>query len=408
MSIIVKYKFLWKNISKRYTIFQMKVIGNSQFQKSLNGALILNYLLKNRSASRIELAEHLGLQPSTITYIINRFLKINLIRESEPEKKKQGSGRPAVKLQLNPDYGRVIGIEMQTNYYNAVICDINGKVLSQLQGEYSPARASFEQKFQQVITTARSRVSGQLLGVGIAIPGMVHPESATIEESLAHNITSLRLAEYIENTYEFPVILENDANSCALHILWEQREHRSPSFLYVLPRFHDPDNLPPHFPAVGIGLGIVIEGKLYRGVDHRAGEFRSAFLNRNDHSEVSISVQDTRQMKDKPVVKRRLFAEILQNLGFAVSLLNPGSILVGGDIAGDEELIRSILNEELQPTQQFFKHSHCTIETLQDVTYDAAKGAAANMLTELYQVPQAGMSGMSRRIWAHMLANATR
>lgn len=387
----------------------MKVIGNSQFQKSLNGALILNYLLKNGSASRIELAEHLGLQPSTITYIINRFLKIELIRESKPGTQKRGSGRPAVKLQLNPDYGRVVGIEMQTNYYSAVICDVNGKVLTQIESEYSPARGSFEQKLQQVIRAARSRIYGQqLLGAGIAIPGIVHPECATIEESLAHNITSLRLAEYIEATFEFPVILENDANSCARHILWEQREHSTPSFLYVLPRFYNPEDLPPDFPAVGIGLGIVIEGKVYRGVNHRAGEFRSAFLNRNDHSEVSISVQDTRQLKNKPAVKRRLFAEILQNLGFAVSLLNPGSILIGGDIAGDEELIRSILKEELQSTQQYFNRSQCTVETLQDVTFDAAKGAAANMLTELYQIPQAGMQGMSRRIWTYMLANATR
>ncbi|MCF7948320.1 MAG: ROK family transcriptional regulator [Spirochaetia bacterium] len=386
----------------------MKVIGNSQFQKSLNGALILNYLLKNGFASRIELAEQLGLQPSTITYIINRFLTIDLIRESESKKKQQGSGRPAVKLKLNPDYGKVVGIEMQKNYYSAVTCDMNGKVLTRMQGEYSSARASFEQKLQQVVTTIRNRMSGQLLGVGIAMPGIVHPENATIEESLAHNIKSLSLSEYIEDTFEFPVILENDANSCALHILWEQREHRTPSFLYVLPRFHDPANLPPDFPAVGIGLGIVIEGKLYRGVNHRAGEFRSAFLNRSDRSELAISVQDTRQMKDKPTIKRRLFTEILQNLGFAVSLLNPSSILIGGDIAGDGELIRSILNEELQPTSQYFKHSQCTIETLQDVTYDPAKGAAANMLTELYKVPQAGMPGMSRRIWSHMLANATR
>jgi hypothetical protein len=385
----------------------MKVIGNSQFQKSLNAALILNYLLKNGSGSRIELAEQLGLQPSTITNIINRFLKIDLIHESEHEIKKQGSGRPPVKLQLNPDYGRVAGIEMQTNYYSTVVCDMNGKVLTQLQSEYSPASAAFEQKMQQAITTARSRVFGQLLGVGIAIPGIVHPESATIEESLAHNIKSLPLAEFIEHTFEYPVVLENDANSCALHILWEQREHRTPSFLYVLPRFLNFENLPSDFPAVGIGLGIVIEGKLYRGMDHRAGEFRSAFLTRNDHSEVSLSVLDTRRIKNTPDIKRKLFAEILQNLGFAVSLLNPGFIFIGGDIAGDEELIRRILDEELQATQQYFKHSQCTIETLQDVTYDAAQGAAANMLTELYQVPQAGMPGMSRRIWTHMLANAT-
>lgn len=386
----------------------MKVIGNSQFQKTLNGALILNYLLKNGSSSRIELAEQLGLQPSSITYIINRFLNINLVRETEIEKKKRGSGRPAVKLQLNPDYGRVIGIELQSKYYRAVICDIYGRVITHMQQEVSPHSGSFEEYFHETVRAVCSQISGlQLLGVGIATPGIVHPESATIEESLAHNIKLLPLSEYLDTHFEFPLLLENDANSCALHILWEEREQISPSYIYVLPRFHDPGEMPPEFPAVGIGMGIVIEGKLYRGETNRAGEFRSALLNRFDRSEVSLPITDTHRIKQDREIKRSLVAEVLQNLAFAVSLLNPRAILIGGDLAGEQALIEDLLSAELQPTARYLQHSKCSIETLQDVTYDAAVGAAANMLNELYRVPQAGMQGMSRKIWSHMLANAT-
>ncbi len=386
----------------------MKVIGNSLFQKSLNGALILNYLLKNGESSRIELAEQLGLQPSSITYIISRFLNTGLVRETKLRKKQRGGGRPAVKLQLNPDYGRVIGIEMQSTYYRAVICDISGRVLTRLQREVPPQAVGFEQYLQESIRTVRSQIAGlQLLGVGIASPGVIHPESATIEESLAHNIESLCLADFLDRSFEYPVIIENDANSCALHILWEQRNQNHPSFLYVLPRFHDPDEMPADFPAVGIGLGIVIEGKLYRGENHRAGEFRSAFLNRFDQSEVSLLLPETRLLKGNREIKRRLIREVLQNLAFAVSLLNPRAVLIGGDLAGEKEMIDEILSTELQPTARYLEHSKCSLETLQDVTYDAAAGAAANMLNELYRVPQAGMQGMSHKIWTHMLANAT-
>ena len=386
----------------------MKVIGNSQYQKTLNGALILNYLLKNGNSSRIELAEQLGLQPSSITYIISRFLKINLVRETEVKKKTRGSGRPAVKLQLNSDYGRVIGIELQSNYYRAVVCDITGRVITKIQMDVSPHSMSFENYLQETIRAVRSRISGlQLLGVGIATPGVVHPEGATIEESLAHNIDRLSLAEFLGAQFEFPVILENDANCCALHILWEQREQHSPSFIYVLPRFHDSDEMPAEFPAVGIGMGVVIDGKLYRGENNRAGEFRSALLNRFDQSEVSLLIPETHRVKQDRETRRRLITEILQNLAFSVSLLNPRAILIGGDLAGEKELITEILSSDLQPTAQYLAHSKCSIETLQDVRYDAAAGAAANMLNELYRVPQAGMQGMSRKLWTHMLANAT-
>ncbi len=398
---------LWKNLAKSYTICWMKIIGNSQYQKSLNGALILNYLLQNRSGTRIELAKQLGLQPSTITYIVNRFLNIDLVRESKITEKRSGSGRPAINLQINPDYGSVIGIEMQSDYYNAVICDITGNVSQQLHHEYSRPSASFEIKLRESIDDLTSYAEGtNLLGLGVATPGIVNPDNATIEESLAHNIHSLCISDFLDKNFQFPVVIENDANCCALHFLWENKNKSEASFLYVLPRFHNVKELPQELPGVGIGIGIVIEGKLYRGLNHRAGEFRSAFLRRGDKSEVSISIEETRQIKGNPEIKRNLIIEIIQNLGFSVSLLNPNFILIGGDLTGEKALFDEILSGELQAVKEYFNHAGCEVNTLQDVRFDAAQGAAANILNELYRVPQAGASGLSHKKWARMLSNA--
>lgn len=402
---------LWKNTKKSYTISPMKVIGNSRYQKSLNGALILNYLLQKGGATRIELAEQLGLQPSTITYIVNRFIQIDLIHEGSASEKKRGSGRPAVQLQLNRNYGRVIGIEMQADYYNAVICDTVGTVTKQLHKEYSGPSESFEHLLHKTIDELQKHSTGPaLLGVGVAIPGIVHPQTATIEKSISHNIKSLCISGYLNSNFSFPVVLENDANCCALHTLWKQKgsstDSSADSFLYVLPRFHTVKEQPPELPAFGIGIGIVIEGKLYRGVHHRAGEFRSSFLRRFDYSEVSLSIEETHRLKNTPTLKRRLITEILQNLGFAVSLLNPSFIILGGDLAGEERLITETLTEELKSTKEYLDHSGCTIKIFQDVSFDAAEGAAANILNELYRVPQAGTPDLSAKKWSHMLANA--
>lgn len=385
----------------------MKVIGNNQYQKSLNAALILNYLLKHGPASRIELSDTLGLQPSTITYIVNRFLNIDLIREANAAEKKRSSGRPAVSLDLNPDYGQVFGIDMQAHSYNAVICDACGTVRQQLQGEYPQSSGEFRTLLLETVGEVCAQAKTvPLLGIGISAPGIINAEEAVIEESWPHHIQSLDLKDFLAENFSYPVLIENDANCCALHILWRKRENTAPSFLYILPRFHNTRELPSEHPAVGIGIGVVINGKLHRGASCRAGEFRSAFLDRSDRSELSLSIDETYQVSTDGDVKRKMIGEILQNMGFAVSLLNPGFILVGGDLAGEEALFSGILNNELKSTGDFLQRTGCELRVLSDVTYDAAIGAAVKLLGELYRVPQAGTQELSRKKWAHMLANA--
>ena len=385
----------------------MKIIGNNQYQKSLNAALILNYLLQHGPASRIELSDKLGLQPSTITYIINRFLTIDLIRELNTTGKKRSSGRPAVSLELNPDYGQVFGIDMQAHSYNAVICDTRGTVRKQLHGEYPQSSEDFRtvllETVGEVCTQAKT---APLLGIGISAPGIINTEEAIIEESWPHHIQSLDLKEFLAEKFSYPVLIENDANCCALHILWQKREGPAPSFLYILPRFHNTREIPSEHPAVGIGIGVVIDGKLHRGASCQAGEFRSAFLDRNDRSELSLSIDETYLVSTDGDVRRKLIGEILQNMGFAVSLLNPGFILVGGDLAGEDALFSNILDNELKSTGDFLQRTGCELRILSDVTYDAAKGAAVKLLGELYRVPQGGMEGLNRKKWAYMLANA--
>ena len=399
-------------LAKENTLLPMKVIGNSQYQKALNASLILNYLLQNQTATRVELVNQLGLRASTITYICNRSISIDLIRETPSSAQKRGSGRPAVSLELNRGYGRVIGIDMQAHYLNAVLCDATGTVLRQVQQEYPPRADNFEKRLKEVLalldvsTTEGVNGKGTPLGVGIATPGIVHPGTATIEESWPHKISSLSLSHYIKKNFDFPVVLENDANCGALHFLWGKTAGSAPSFLYLLPRFHNLQNVPSEYPAVGIGLGIVIEGKLYHGVKNRAGEFKSALLNRHDHSELSLSIEDTYRITENYDLKRKMICEILQNLSFAVSLLDPSRILIGGDLAGEGALFSDILSRELKPTSDYLRHSGVEVQVLTDVTYDAAKGAAAHMLNELFYIPQAGGSELSLQKWSYMLANA--
>ena len=58
-----------------------KIVGNSQYQKIANALLIIQLLCKGPN-TRVAIARELGLQPSTVTYSINRLIETGLVRES--------------------------------------------------------------------------------------------------------------------------------------------------------------------------------------------------------------------------------------------------------------------------------------------------------------------------------------
>jgi glucokinase len=101
---------------------------------------------------------------------------------------------------------------------------------------------------------------GHIVGVSIVVPGSVHAETGVLLN--APNIPSLEgfeLAPAIESALGQPVLLENDANAAALGEMWQgaARECRTIICLTL---------------GTGVGGGIVLDGRLWRGADGTAGE----------------------------------------------------------------------------------------------------------------------------------------
>ena len=77
-----------------------KVVGNSQYQKVANALLILR-LLRKGANTRVAIARELGLQPSTVTYSVNRLLEVGLVQESSTSVQNGSAslGRKAVSIE---------------------------------------------------------------------------------------------------------------------------------------------------------------------------------------------------------------------------------------------------------------------------------------------------------------------
>jgi glucokinase len=156
-----------------------------------------------------------------------------------------------------------IGIGLNLFDARAVVLRDDRKVIAQIQKKRNKVDANetievLIELFEEVIAEAR-KDKKNIARVGVALGGIVHDKGIVYwpqKQKSTYVYIALPLQEYLEKKFGFPVILENDANACAF------AEHqlnfsRHEDMLYMFS---------------GVGMGIVINGKLYRGKDGAAGE----------------------------------------------------------------------------------------------------------------------------------------
>ncbi len=388
----------------------MKLVGNSDFQRAANTSLILNYLRMARYASRMEIARELGLQPSTVTYIVNRLISGGIVRVCcDSHELPVRSGRKPVFLELVPEYGVVTGMDLQADYYHAVAVDITGQPVMERRQELSVGDSSIEKRLLSAYSDFFNAMdkSLPLLGMGIAIPGIVNSEERIVEDCWTHRLSHHSMDSFLDENFSFPVLIENDANCCAQYIQWFERESRQDSCLYLLSKFHKRQYLPESVPAVGIGLGLILHGSLYTGASYKAGEYQSILFNGKDmaYRQFSLDNDEIAQASGNLEIRRKIVSELLGNVLFLMKILNPDALYIGGEIGTYKELILEILENEHKARWEPLKQYGCQIEPLSESDSHPALGAAACMLKNIYTVPQVGTGVPNQRIWKSLLAN---
>ncbi|HEV2829900.1 MAG TPA: ROK family protein [Pyrinomonadaceae bacterium] len=101
---------------------------------------------------------------------------------------------------------------------------------------------------------------GVISAVSVAVPGTVNVTDGVVVK--APNVPCLdgfRLGAALESELEWPVILENDANAAALGEMWRGAGQGYRTLICVTL-------------GTGVGGGIILDGKLWRGVDGSAAE----------------------------------------------------------------------------------------------------------------------------------------
>jgi predicted NBD/HSP70 family sugar kinase/biotin operon repressor len=321
--------------------------------------------------SRAQIARRTGLSRSTVSSIVADLQTDGLVVDRKTGgRAATGSGRPPVLIALDSSAGLAVGIDFGKRHLAVALADLSHEILAEqwvVMGEdYAADEAMLEAVglVERVLDEAdadRDRV----LGVGMGIPGPVHETGVVGSSSILPGWNGRSPEERMAQLLELPVSGGNDANLGALAEFTYGAGRGSSSLVYLKL-------------ATGIGAGIVIDGKLFKGVGGTAGEIGhttidetgdicrcgnrgcletyagaaaiAGLLSRSLGEELGLDDVLSRALHGDPGCRRAL-ADAARHIGVAVAnlcnLVNPETIVVGGSMARAGDLLFDPLRESV-------------------------------------------------------------
>ncbi|WP_155056585.1 ROK family transcriptional regulator [Streptomyces blattellae] len=222
---------------------------------------ILMLVGSGRARSRRELAEALGLSPSTVSQHVQGLLTKGLIVEGEAGE--SSGGRRPRELRLVGRTGFLGVVDLGGAHARLGIARRGGEIVAtvevpvDLRADPSTVLAGLADELTALSESLG--LDGPLAGAGIALPGPVNVGLRTVESpSRMPGWAGIDIGALLERALGVPTVVENDANAMALgeHFAHTPRARHSVTVKA----------------GSAIGAGVVVDGRLYRGTGGAAGD----------------------------------------------------------------------------------------------------------------------------------------
>ncbi len=319
------------------------------------------------SLTQAEIARTTGLSAATVSNIV-RELRDNGTVQVTPT---SSGGRRARSVALSGDAGIVVGVDFGHSHLRVAVGNLAHQVLAE-QSEPIDVDASAAQGFdraeQLVARLVESTGIGRekVLGVGLGVPGPIDVESGTLgSTAILPGWSGINPRQELTDRLGVPVQVDNDANLGALgELVWGSgRGVKDLAYIKV---------------ASGVGAGLVVDGRIYRGPGGTAGEIGHITLDesgpvcrcgnrgcletftaaryvlellRGSHGEGLTIPKMVQLGREGDPGCRRVIGDVGRHIGMGVAslcnILNPSRVVLGGDLAEAGELVLGPIRESV-------------------------------------------------------------
>ena len=376
--------------------------GTSKLIKKINIYNIINILKNKPDISRAEIAKITKLTPASITKITKQLIDRGILIETGAGE--NSLGRPSILLNINKDAGYFIGFYLAPRKIISIFTNYVGETVSTLETKLLDLSHDNILDIIDIHIESFRRVNPNILGVGIALNGMVNSAKGVFIFSPHYSWKNYNIKSYLENKCSYTVFVENDVRLMALGELEHGAAIGENNFVLI--------NI-----GDGIGAGIIIDKKVYNGNNFCAGEIGhikvstsskrlcscgkydclETFLSNENvikisREKYSLHINSIKELSveylNKNPVAEEIVEDISEKLAFTLSpiinLLNQHTILINGEINDFGKNFYAKLSKKIIENSLESSLSKLKIKPAKLGDLSAAQGAISMVFNKLY------------------------
>ena len=232
--------------------------GSKALIREINEALVLDIVRTQAPVSRAQITAQTGLSAASVTGITGKLVHAGLLVETEIAP--STGGRPARLLELGREGVFAAGVRLSATEAHAVVVDLRGGVVA-TYSEPMPSAGPDDAAAAaaRAVSAAAGGMGSRLIGVGVAVSGVVDQAGGLVRHSGAMGWTDVKFQVLLEEIADQPVVVDSYVNAYARGLLFDDVSKGREMLIFSV--------------GTSLGAAVVVEGRIQRGFNGAAGGF---------------------------------------------------------------------------------------------------------------------------------------
>jgi len=199
-----------------------------------------------------------------------------------------GGGRKPNLYDINPNYGFIIALYFDDTNVRAVLANVIGDIKKDKIYEFDKINLD---KIYKTIEDMYDIDNKNLKAIGLGIPGVVNNDGVVSNIPLVPDWEDLNLKEILFKKYKKQIFIENNVNMTGYGIFKDKYSQNNNNFVYS-------------YFAEGVGAAIILNKKLYKGVNFFSGEIGYMLNDNFDNEQLRKNKNGVMENKVSEIIKR--------------------------------------------------------------------------------------------------------